>query len=68
MPCQANEIPEGQTVGIVNPNDSTQDAERHTTTAIGTFSFKITLKNPLTSTNNSGVRQGRHSQMRGCIA
>jgi hypothetical protein len=53
MPCPANEISAGQTVNIVNPNDTTQDAERHTTTAIGTFSFKINLKNPLTSTNKT---------------
>lgn len=53
MPCPVNEIAEGQTVGVVNPNDSTQEAERHTTTAIGTFSFKITLKNPLTSANKT---------------
>jgi hypothetical protein len=51
MPCPAQEISEGQTVNIVNPNDSTPEAERHTTLATGTFSFKINLKNPLTGTD-----------------
>ncbi len=53
MPLPVNEIAEGQTVPVVNPNDSTQDAERHTTTLIGTFTFKINMKNPLTSTNKT---------------
>jgi hypothetical protein len=53
MPCPVNEIGAGQTVNVVNPNDSTPDAERHTTTAVGVYSFKITLKNPLASTNKT---------------
>ena len=53
MPLPIKEIPAGQTVNVANPNDSTQDAERHTTTATGTFTFKITLKNPLANTTKT---------------
>ena len=53
MPLPVNEVSAGQTVPVVSPNDTTQDAERHTTTLTGTFTFKINLKNPLTSTNKT---------------
>lgn len=50
-PCPVNEIPAGQTVPVANPNDTTDAAERAATTAVGTYTFKINLKNPLTNTN-----------------
>ena len=52
-PCTAKEIPEGQTVNIVNPNDSTPEAERQTNIATGKYSFKINVKNPLAGTNKT---------------
>ena len=53
MPLPIKEIPAGQTVNVVNPNDSTPDAERHTTMATGTYTFKISLKNPLAGTTKT---------------
>ena len=53
MPLEAKEIPAGQTVPVVNPNDTTEDAERHTTLLTGVFTFKINLKNPLSGTNKT---------------
>ncbi len=53
MPLPIKEVPAGQTVNVVNPNDSTPDAERHTTTATGTYTFKIILKNPLAGTTTT---------------
>lgn len=53
MPCPVNEIGAGQTVNVASPNDSTQEAERHTTTATGNYTFKVLLKNPLTNENKT---------------
>ena len=53
LPCQTPESHEGEYRTITNPSDNGMDAERHTTTLTGNFTFKITLKNELTSTNKT---------------
>ncbi len=52
QPCQTPEVAEGATGNISNPNEG-QAEERQTITTTGTFTFKVTLKNELTSTNKT---------------
>jgi hypothetical protein len=53
MPLEVKEIPAGQFVPVVNPNDTTQEAERNTTLGTGVYTFKINLKNPLSGVNKT---------------
>jgi hypothetical protein len=53
QPCQTPEIAEGATGNIENPSDSGDAMLRQTITTTGVFTFKVTLKNELTSTNKT---------------
>lgn len=53
QPCETPEIAEGATGNITNPNDGGDASLRQTTTTTGNFTFKVNLKNELTSTNKT---------------
>jgi hypothetical protein len=49
--CPTEEIGADRWTGVVTPRDSSTAAEKKYTTAVGTFGFKIRLKNELSGTN-----------------
>ena len=51
VPCPTEEIPADRWTGTGTQRDSSTVAEKKYTTAVGTFGFKIRLKNELSGTN-----------------